>query len=237
MLYVFHGTDTATVVDRARACVVGLTKEHIDAQVFSFDEPIAVSTQLDALIDARDLFARVHITVLKDPLGNAESEGVLLDRIPRLQTSENLFVIIAGKLTMGQRRTFEAHAVQVEEHARQEAKRSEYNVFTLADALTARDKRGLWAGYRGAIRAGLAPESICGTLHWAVRAMLAASRERTPEEAGLKPYPFEKARRGAARFSRGELYALSRSLISLYHDAHRGHHELDLALERWVIGL
>lgn len=237
MLYVFHGTDTTAVVDRARACVADLTKEHLDAQVFLFDEPISEPAELDAHIDARDLFARVHITVLKDPFGNTESEEFFLSRTPRLQASENLFVIVAGKLTAGQRRTFETHAVHVEEQVRHEAKHKEYNVFALADALTMRDKRGLWVGYRGAIRAGLAPESICGTLHWAVRAMLAASRERTPEEAGLKPYPFEKARRGAARFSHDELSVLSQSLIRVYHDAHRGRHDLALALERWVIGL
>jgi len=237
MLYVFHGTDTATVVDKARIFVADLVEKHSGSQVFSFDELFFEPTQLDALTDACDLFARVHITVLRDPLGNAESEEAILARAPRLQASENLFVIVAGKLTAGQRRTFEAHATQVEEYARHEVKRSEYNMFALADALTMRDKRGLWVGYEGAIRAGLAPESICGTLHWAVRAMLAASRTRTPEEAGLKPYPFEKACRGAARFSRDELSLFSRSLIALYHDAHRGRHDLHLALERWVLGL
>ena len=110
-------------------------------------------------------------------------------------------------------------------------------MFSLADALGARNKRELWTGYIQALRSGLEPESIQGTLHWAVKAILIASNTGSANEAGQKPCTYNKFKRYAGNFKNGELIELSRSLISVYHDARRGKVDLKTGLEKWVLGV
>jgi len=92
-----------------------------------------------------------------------------------------------------------------------------FDSFGVTFALGARDKKKLWLGLTEALRAGEKPEAVAGLLHWKVRDMLA------------KP--------AAGKYSREEMKNLSREIVSLYHDSHRGLGSLDLLLERFALKL
>jgi len=67
--------------------------------------------------------------------------------------------------------------------------------------------------------------------------MLLAHTSSTADEAGLNPFVYQKAKQGTRKYSPEELKQLSSSLVSLYHDARRGKHGLDEALERFVLSV
>lgn len=99
-----------------------------------------------------------------------------------------------------------------------EIKKAEaFNVFGLANVFGSRDKKQLWLQLQEAERRGVAPEAIAGMLHWKVRDMLGKG--------------------AVGKFSQKELQKISRELVSLYHDSHRGGGELSLLLERWALTL
>ena len=87
----------------------------------------------------------------------------------------------------------------------------------LTFALGSRDKKKLWLGLTAALKEGEKPEAIAGLLHWKARDMLS---KNTP-----------------GKYSREEMKNLSRELVSLYHDSHRGLGDLELLLERFALKL
>lgn len=95
-------------------------------------------------------------------------------------------------------------------------KEETFNMFALAQVFGTRDRKKLWIMLMKASRAGAAPEAVAGMLHWKVRDMLA---------------------KGSSAYTKQELARLSRTLVALYHDSHRGAGELELLLERFALGL
>jgi DNA polymerase III delta subunit len=237
MLYVFHGTDTYTVADKANRLVAGLVRKFPDVQVFTFEGDFIEESALDELVEARGLFIEKQIIVLKQPFIKAESRDLILARIKNFGLSQNIFVLSEGKLLADQKRALTKHAEKIEEYKSEGKKEEKFNVFALSDALGAHNKKVLWTGYVEARRAGVAAEPIHGMLHWAIRSMLLADRAKSPEESGQKPFIYSKFKRYAQNYGEDALRQHSRELITIYHDARRGVHELDTALERWVLGL
>jgi hypothetical protein len=60
---------------------------------------------------------------------------------------------------------------------------------------------------------------------------------RTADEAGMKSYPFDKAKKSLRNFKSGELETLSRDLLRVYHDGHGGIKDIEIGLEEWVLGI
>jgi DNA polymerase III delta subunit len=236
MLYVYFGTDTEKVADKANATIATLKKKRADAQVFVFEGAFTDSTPLDELIEARGLFVDKHVVVLKQPFETEASRDIVLERVERLGTSENIFILVEGKVLAEHKRKLEKHATQAEEHTKK-AEERDFSGFALGDALGARDRRALWTEYMLARRSGSEPEVLHGTLTWAVRSMILASRCASADEAGMKPFGYSKFKRFAKNYTPEELLTLSRQLITLYHEARWGKHDLAIATERWTLGV
>jgi DNA polymerase III delta subunit len=235
MLFVFHGTNIHKVADKTNKLISDLLIKRPLAQVFSFEGGFLSESDIDALIEAQGLFVEKHIVVLRQTFQVPESRDIVLARLKRFAETQNIVVISENKLLAEYKKALTKHAVKIEEHTEVKAEKEKFNVFALGDALGARNRQVLWVGYMNALRAGLEPESIHGTLHWAVRTMLSTVHTSTAEEAGQKPYSYNKFKRYATNFKEGELVKLSRTLIVLSHDARRGKHELKTALEKWIL--
>jgi hypothetical protein len=89
-------------------------------------------------------------------------------------------------------------------------------------------------GYIDALN-NAAVEEIHGVLFWQVKSMLLATRAKDAEDAGMKAFPFGKAKRFAKNYSPEELVQLSRAMLEVSHEARRGVHDFSLALERLLL--
>lgn len=233
MLYIFYGTDTHTATRKAQALIEGLVAKRPDALVFRFEQDGVVG-EIVGLIDAQGLFAPRHIVYARGAFENDELRDALLERAQALAQSENIFVLVESSLPHGIVRVLAPHAASMSEHSLPKQARDS-GVFALADALCGRDKKALWVGYQRELRKGTSPESMHGTLHWAVRQMLLALYADTPEEAGQKPYLYQKYRRYAHAYAPGGVEALSHELVELVHESRRRSRELATELERWIL--
>ncbi|MBP9760226.1 MAG: hypothetical protein KBD24_02550 [Candidatus Pacebacteria bacterium] len=219
MLYVFHGTDTYKVADQANKLVAGLRVKRPDAQVYVFEGELMDVAPLDELVNAQGLFVQKHVVVLKGVCEKAESRELVFARLEQFSTSENIFVLSEGALHVAHKRTLEKHAQKSEEHTRSVIEKRGFDPFGIVVALKARNKRALWEGYVHAQRAGENAEAQCGRMHWAVKDML------------------QNTRQYSSKYTKEDLVEMSRALITLYHDAHRGLYSLDIALERWALSV
>ncbi|MBI4087000.1 hypothetical protein HY416_03415 [Candidatus Kaiserbacteria bacterium] len=237
MLYVFSGPDA--IATRARAHEFLDVQEEKDARVERIDADICTADLLRDRSGAQSLFVSpgaTEVILLDTPSERADALDAVVALAQALAESPNIFVLLEGKLLAPQAKELKKYAEQYEEVAGS-APGERFNVFALADALARRDKKSLWVLLLRAQHAGLSSEEIIGTLFWQIKTMRLAAKTKNADEAGLKPFVYTKSKRGAQIFKPGELDLLSRSLVSLYHDAHLGKLDIDLALERWVLGI
>lgn len=230
MLSVFYGTDRTAVRDAAH-------KEYQKANVVPtiIEESTYLTGAVASAVGASSLFGGTECYVLDTPSGDEDFETEVLGSLKELAASDNIFIILEGALLADAKKKYAKHASKVEEFTATKAER--FNSFTLAEALAKKDKKNLWVLLQEANAAGLRPEEIIGMLWWQLKALRLAKLTRTAEEAGMKDYPYKKAKQSLGLFKDGEVEQLSRTLLELYHDAHQGKREMDLALEEWVLKL
>lgn len=138
-----------------------------------------------------------------------------LDIAKELAESPHLFVFEEEKLLKRKSDALAKAGAKIE--ALEKAKKEEaFNVFALANVFAMRDRKKFWLSLVKAFRAEVAPEAVAGMLHWKVRDMLA---------------------KGGGKYSQAELKEISRELVTLYHESHRGAGPLELLLERFALKL
>lgn len=136
--------------------------------------------------------------------------------------SEHHFTFFEEKLLKKPLERLKKLGVKLEVH--ETPKKAEaFNIFSLTFALGARDRKKLWLLLIKALRAGIMPEAIAGILHWKVRDMLTKHIFSSTSAPG--------------KYTRDELVGVSKTLVVLYHEGHRGGGDLELLLERFAVTL
>jgi DNA polymerase III delta subunit len=233
MLSIFFGTDTVKVRQKAHDATVSYRERGAEAS-----EITAATFTEDTLIDAIggvSLFGTGRVVVLDSLKENTEAFSVVLGSATALATSSTVFVMIEDELSSAERKIFKECGVEITECAKDAAAR--FNTFALADALARRDKKSLWILYLRALHAGISVEEIIGVLFWQIKSIRLAERTRSAAEAGMKEFPYKKAKAAISVFKGGEADRLSRVLVGIYHNGHRGNEEGDLALEKLILTL
>lgn len=239
MLYIFHSSDITLARMKAQALLATLRSKKPDAAFVRFDGENVSPPALLELTHTQGLFVQKCI-VLLDMLSNAEEPEAFWEMFGALASSENIFVLVEKTPKKDLLTLFEKVATEVREitaRGARTAARAPENPFVIADAFMEKKGATLWAVYVRLLNIGLLPESLLGTLFWQVKVLLLAKNTRSAEEAGLKPFPFSKAKHAAGIFTEAELRVYAEELVTLYHEAHRGAFSLERGLERWCLSV
>ncbi len=147
---------------------------------------------------------------------NSDRQEEFLDIAKELAESPNTFIFEEEKLLKGPTTALEKAGAEIVIEKRPAAAAARgFDPFGLTFAFAARDRKKLWLGLMQAFKAGEKAEAVAGLLNWKVRQEL----ERA---TGAK---------------REQLINLSRQLVYMYHDSHRGAGDLELLLERFALRL
>jgi len=233
MLVLFFGNDTISVRQSAHEYAEtkkeeGLTFSSLESGNFEPGWFLSVTT-------SDSLFGEKSVYLVDTPSENKEMYEELIESLPSLAESGNVFVVVEGSLLAAEKKKFEKCAEKVTEYKK--AADARFNNFALADALSKKDKKSLWLLLSEARLEGISDEESIGILWWQLKTMRLALVTTSAAEAGIKDFPYSKAKRALAKFSDGELETLSHSLMSLSHDSRLGLISLDTALESWVLRL
>lgn len=233
MLTVFCGSDTVKVRQTAFAFVG--EKEAKGVMVTFIDADNYNSGLLADAAGAASLFGGEELYVLDTPSSNKDFDEEVKDSLEALKESSNIFVVIEEGLLVAPKKQYQKYADSLEEFKGESKDR--FNVFAMADALSRKDKKTLWLLLQQAKAAGLSEEEIIGTLWWQLKTLRLAAATSSASEAGMKDFPYNKAKRSLVNFKAGELEKISHDLLSVYHDGHAGIRDIDLALEQWTLTL
>lgn len=224
-----------------RALVGSLQKKKPDALTVRVSDEEFDEGGMAEYAGGQGLFEHKLIIVFDRVLARLESDA-LDGHLESMQASPNIFILFEEALTKPLQKKIKKYAekwvaADLPARPKHSGGARAFPVFSLTDALGRRDKKSLWVLYARARLHGIAAEEMHGVLFWQVKVMLLASTANSAQEAGLKPFVYTKSSRYAQNFSPNELRDLSRSLTDIYHDARRGIHELDTALERFVLSV
>lgn len=197
-----------------------------DEQTFSVDavrEAIATSslfggTKTIVLLRLLDVFHDDIIDLIKD---NFESAHTIILREDELSTADE--------------KVFTKLGVEISGKSAAPKPKQEFNIWSLTDALLARDKKTAWMLYRQAIDAGIAPEEIGGILWWQMKTLLLVAREGNP--TSVKPFAVTKAKRALQKYSQEDLARLSNQLITAIHEPRAGNGKAEETLEAFMLSL
>lgn len=235
MLYLFHGTDTKKAHDKAYGLAQSLLSKKPDASLFSLGKDDWNKDRIAELLQSQGLFMGNYIVFVDMRSFLADDTDVFMSYIHEIKESPHIFIVLGGKIDKKILKEFEKKSQKVQEYSIPAPE--EKKDFRMTDALGNRDKKNLWVLYQEALRMGKEAEEIHGLLFWQVKNMLLALNSKTAEEAGMKPYPYTKAKQALKNYSKEDLYNLSQALVYEYHNARLGKGELETGIEKVILGL
>lgn len=231
MLYVYFGNDT----DAVRRCAFK-TLDSLGERAHADASRVTADTYAQGILadtaGSTSLFGEPQIVVLDMLSENADAFAEMCGLFEVFAASPHTFIIIEGALPVSIQKECKVHAKGCEEIKKESEK---LDVFALCDALIARDKKRLWLLYTTLTQEGVPAEEVIGILLWQLKLLRLAERTGSPEEAGQKTYPYQKAKRALIAFKKGEVDSLSRALLTIYHEGHAGKRGINLALEEWIL--
>jgi len=216
MIYFLYGTDIDKARVKAHELFDSLLKKKPDASFFKMDVESFNEIVLDEYIGGQGLFENKYVVFLDRLSQDKDVKESFLERIKDIAESQNIFIILEGKLDKASLSKIEKKSEKTQEFELKEiVKKEPYNAFALADAFGKRDRKNAWVLYRKAIDKGEAPEALHGMLFWKVKTMIIGSY--------------------FGEYSKGEMYDLATRLVDVYHEARRGKHELETGLEALIL--
>ena len=237
MIYVLYGTDTGKSRNKLSNLISTLLSKKPDAMLVRANSENFEESFLEEHIESQGLFESKSIVVLDTVFENEIYKKSVLKKLKELQSSENIFIILEGKLDSKSLKKLEEYATKVQECALPKAKEDKFNIFELSDALGARNRKKLWVIYQEGKVHNISNEEMHGIAFWGTKNMILSKKAKTSSESGLSPFVYRKASVSAKNYSENELTNMARTLVQMYHQARRGQVPLGIAFERFVLEL
>ena len=225
MIYFYHGTDTDKARLKSHELADSLRKKKPDASFFSMNVENFDIVTLEEYIGGQGLFSNKYIILLDRLCEKKEIKEQFVDKLKEIRESANIFIISEGKIdkltaTKIEKKAEKTVVFDLSDKQEMEIKMKKeegMNIFEIANALGNKDKKSLWIIYRQLIEEGKVPEEIHGVLFWKAKTILLSG--------------------GSHVWKEKELYDLLDSLITVYHEARRGVHELETGLESLLVNI
>ncbi len=173
----------------------------------------------------------------------SEEKSDKTDWIKLAAKSENVFIFLENNLPAKTLEKLEKLAAKTQNFEKSGGALRLYggapgfNIFSITDAFTAKNKNRAWALYQEAMMHGISSEEILWKLIWATNNLMLVKNTKDASKLKMKPFPLAKAKSAAKTFSNDELKKLSGSFVDLYHENYLGTDEFEFGLERIILSI
>lgn len=229
MLKFFIGTDGAAAKSAASMLAKG-------TEVVRFGEGGELFSNVLGFLGQRGMFATKLTLILDHPLDDADGEALVEAHIKDFSDADADVIIIEDSLPAALKKKIPTSAeVKLFDLPLAPEPEPPPNVFALTDAFTAGDRKRAWVTYRTLVESGVEPEEVHGALAWSVRSMVLAAKTKSAAEAGMKDYPYRKAKSAVQKIGLPKAEALSTELVDLYHHSRMGRGDLEELVEVFLL--
>jgi len=243
MYYFLHGTDTNKSREKLHELLALAKKKRPDAEIFKMTTENWSEGQFDELLIAQGLFEQKYTVVLDNLFEKKDVKEYVVDRLENLKDSEQIFLFLESKVDSASLKKIEKHGEKIQEFAKKdlpaqagEAKEKS-NIFSITNGLLDKDKKTLWVSLIDFLNKGAVAEEIHGIFFWQIKNMILASRSTSSSETGLSPFVYKNALSGSRNYKTEDLQKMSGELVEMTHKVRSGEGELEVMLEKWVLGL
>jgi len=236
MFYLFHGSDLEKVKTKADQLVASLLDKKPNVSLFKFNRENWQQNIFEESISGQTLFDKKYLVVGAGVLGNKEALEFLIANIDGVVASPNIFIFYEDTLPSEVLSQIIPKANKVVTFdSLEKKKKPDFNIFSLADSLGTKDRRGLWLSFMKARLAGIAPEEIFWQFYRQVKNMILVSSGQDLDLLKMHPFVVKKTTSAASKFSQTQLKTMFSHLVDIYSSAHSGQVDLDIALEQFVL--
>lgn len=215
MLYVFYGTDSDRAHAKAIDTLNSLRKKAPDATVSRLTGAGVTESSIAESLNEYGLF-KSEIVLLVDVRDEGIDAAVAAAGV--CAASSHVVLYSCGALTQKEKKSLAAHAKKMQEFEAK-AKKPVSNLFSITDALYAKDAKRMILDIEKARMRGVAAEELLGVLFWGAKNMVLADAAQTAEGAGLKPFVFQKAKKGASMWGSDGSRALVAAIAHIPHES------------------
>lgn len=233
MLYFLHG-DFNKVLAKSEQTVESLLAKKKDALVLRVDSENLSVEMINEYSGAQSLFAQKYIVTMLRVLENKEISDEIVDLVKQIAESENVFIWCEEKVTAKDLKKIEKYATKVLQIGEKKEYIQDKGDFALAEAFVRGDRKNAWILYLEAIQK-MDVEKVFGSLWWQVKAILLAKKTKTAEEAGMKSFPYSKAKAVANKYDETVICKIADKMIDLYNQSRLGEGEMSVNLERFLL--
>lgn len=223
MLYLLHGkSQSRKEFVKKKAHELSLVPQHIH-------EDDLQNNEIQNLVSVqRGLFGDKELYVIHELARDLDLRNLLSE----YAESENVFIFSEASVTKAITKEFDGLNVSIEDFGKEEKKtENKFNMFSLTDALGARDKKNLWLLFQQAIKSG-SPEEIHGILFWQIKNLALVKTSTT--NPGMNSFVYQKTSRYASQFSLDEIQKMSQDLVYMFHNRDT-YSTLDIELEKFIL--
>lgn len=236
MLHIIYGNDRENIRTQFQAAREAMRAKSDDERMVREGE--IVEEFLSEISSSVGLFGEKTLFTFDNILDKKEEQDLIVSHMVELGASPNYFLICESAFDKKIAEQLGGEGVSIQECVAIKGNtRPSFNIFALGDALGKRNKKELWSQFQEARDSGFEPEEISGTLFWAVKNLALMKDAPVGSLCGLNPFVAKKTREFANNYTREEIINLSRSLITAYHEAHKGGEPMDIALERFTLSI
>lgn len=237
MIYFIYGTDTHKARAKLHELLALAKKKREGAELFKLTTENWSEDQFDELLVSQGLFEQKYTVVLDNLFEKKDIKSYILDKLEELKNSEQIFLFLEGGVDAPSLKKIEKHSEKTQEFSKKESFKPSFNIFSVTDGILAKDKKRLWVSYIDALKKGGAPEEIHGIFFWQIKNMILAGRAGSQAETGLSPFVYKNALTGGRHYKLEELQKMSSTLVEMTHKVRSGEGDLDIMLEKWILGL
>lgn len=173
---------------------------------------------LEPLIDQVDLFGSAVVASLNQLMEVASSKEILIDLLPKLQESKNVFIVDEPFADANKFKKLEKYSEKVFDC--REEKEGEASPFPMCNAFAKRDKKEVFLEWMKIKDVSEPLEMVHGALWWKMRAEW---------EGVLNGRP--------SKFTKRECEDFSERIVKSFLDSHRGEKDLKVELERIILSI
>ncbi len=163
--------------------------------------------------DNISLFGELKVIIIDNILDNKDI-NFSTEELSSLKESKTIFILKQDKLSSVEQKKYKKYGEIKIFESKKITPVAKFNIFSLTDAFSDKDKINTWIIYRQGILSGIEPEAIAGILFWKIKMMIL---------------------NGSRKFNKEELKLQSSSIVSIYHKAHRGEMDFVVALEQFIL--
>ena len=244
MVYLIYGNDEIRSRAKYHDLADSLLAKNPKASLFKLTNENFKIEQLEELTKGQGLFYQKFIVGCDNLFsGNKENKEILeqaIEWLKPMSESNNVFILLENSSDLKVLAEIKKLAVKDQKFSKAQdlfSGRPLFNIFSVTDAFTTKNKNRAWALYQEALLAGISAEEILWKLIWSVNNLLLVKNTKDANKLKMKPYPLTKAKSAAKTFSNNELKKLSADFLDLYHNTFLGTDEFEFGLEKILLSV